>query len=134
VHSADPNEDRAAIRTVLARYCQLCDDGRFEEWGLLFTDDAVFSVLGRDYIGRDAVVTFIAGAQPPEARGKHLISEPVITVDGDHASVRTDYAFIGRQGARLEVTSTGRYVDRFVRTPDGWRFASRRIVFLGDEA
>lgn len=131
--ATDPSEDRDEIRTLLARYCQLCDDGRFDEWGLLFTADATFSVLGRDHVGREQVVAFIAGAQPPDARGKHLISEPAIALEGDEATVRTDYAFIGRHHGGLGVTSAGRYVDRLVRTPDGWRFATRRIVFVGDE-
>ena len=54
--------------------------------------------------------------------------------DGATAAVRTDYAFVGRdRQGNLGVTSTGRYVDRLVRsTDDRWRFASRRIVFLGD--
>jgi hypothetical protein len=32
------------------------------------------------------------------------------------------------------ITSAGRYHDRLVRNRDRWRFADRRIVFLGDEA
>jgi 3-phenylpropionate/cinnamic acid dioxygenase small subunit len=134
VNDPSPTDDRDGIRRLLARYCQLCDDGRFDEWGQLFTETATFSVLGTVHEGRAAAVTFITAAQGPEARGKHLISEPCIDLDGDRATVRTDYAFVarGRDGS-LGITSTGRYVDQVERAADGWRFASRRIVFLGED-
>lgn len=125
------------IRSLLASYCQLCDDGRFDEFQALFTDDAEFSVLGRTHRGPDAIRAFMERAQGPEQRGKHLISEPLIRLDGDAtgAACTTDYAFVAHADGVLAITSTGRYVDRVVRV-DGttWRFASRRIVFLGDAA
>src|SRR5262249_34382293 len=64
--------DEDAIRSLIARYSQFCDDGRFDEWGELYTDDAVFSVAGRRYEGRDAIKAFIERGQPPEHRGKHV--------------------------------------------------------------
>jgi uncharacterized protein (TIGR02246 family) len=132
-----PPSPHEAIRALLAAYCRLCDDGRFDEFAQLFTDDAEFSVMGSTHTGRDAISTWMAAAQPPERRGKHLISEPGITlVDDTHATCRTDYAFVGHgSGERqLVVTSTGRYVDRLRRDDDGqWRFAARRIVFLGED-
>lgn len=126
-----------AIRGLLAAYCRLCDDGRFDEFALLFTADAEFSVMGSTHTGRDAIKSWMEAAQPPERRGKHLISEPGITLVGDAtATCRTDYAFIGHgsEKGQLVVTSTGRYVDRLERGDDGrWRFAARRIVFLGED-
>jgi 3-phenylpropionate/cinnamic acid dioxygenase small subunit len=127
------SDDHEAIRNLLVDYCQLCDDGRFDEWGQLFTDDATFTVMGTTHTGRGDVQAFITAAQPPEARGRHLISQPRLTIDGDSAEARTDYAFVGRTDrGRLAVTSSGRYLDRFVRDGGRWRFASREIVFLGD--
>lgn len=128
--------DHDQIRELLAAYCQSCDDGRFDDFAGLFAEDAEFAVLGSTHTGRAAIKEWMEGAQPPERRGKHLISEPAITVadDGASAAVRTDYAFVGRdpQG-NLGITSAGRYVDRLVRSADGpWRFARRQIVFLGD--
>ena len=124
--------DHDAVRSVLAQYCHLCDDGRFEEWGELFTDDAVFTVLGTTHEGRETIQAFIAAAMPPEARGRHLLSEPHVTISGDTADVATDYAFVGRTAGGLAITSTGRYLDRLVRDDSTWRIASREIVFLGD--
>jgi uncharacterized protein (TIGR02246 family) len=127
--------DHDQIRHLLASYCHACDDGRFDDFAALFTEDAEFTVMGGTQTGRDAIKVWMAEAQPPERRGKHLISEPAITVDdgGATASVRTDYAFVARDKSGLIVLSSGRYLDRLARGDDGrWRFASRRIVFLGD--
>ena len=127
--------DHDAIRQLLVAYCQTCDDGRFEEWSELYTDDATFTVVGTTHRGRAALRAFIEGAQPPESRGKHFLSEPSIDVDGDMASCVTDYIFLARQDTGIAVTSAGRYLDEVVRDRDGsrygWRFAAREIVFLG---
>jgi 3-phenylpropionate/cinnamic acid dioxygenase small subunit len=123
--------DEEAIRRTIAQYCHLCDDGRFDEWADLYTDDATFSVMGSTYTGRADVQAFIEQGQPPERRGKHICFNSLIDVDGDEARVVTDYIFNDKQRA---VTSAGRYHDRLVRHGDRWRFADRRIVFMGDEA
>jgi 3-phenylpropionate/cinnamic acid dioxygenase small subunit len=121
--------DEEAIRRTIAQYCQLCDDGCFDEWADLYTDDATFRVMGETHSGRAAVKAFIEKGQPPERRGKHLCFNSVIDVDGDEARAVTDYVFLDKQRA---ITSVGRYHDRFVRDGGRWRFADRRIAFLGD--
>lgn len=125
------------VRHTLARYCHLCDDGRFVEWGELFTDDARLHVLGTTHSGRDAVRSFIEAAQPAERRGKHVVASSVVLVDrGDDGSPQrarawSDYVFLDRSGA---VTNTGRYHDELVPGEDGvWRFELREIVFAGGE-
>jgi 3-phenylpropionate/cinnamic acid dioxygenase small subunit len=122
--------DEDDIRTTLAQYAHLCDDGRFDEWGDLFASDATFSVIGRTYLGREAVKDFMVQAQPPERRGKHLCVNSAVKVEGNEARVVTDYIFIDRQKA---ITSAGRYHDRLVRNRDRWRFAERCIVVMGDD-
>jgi uncharacterized protein (TIGR02246 family) len=124
--------DHDEIRGVLAQYCQLCDDGRFDEWGQLFTDTATFTVLGTTHEGRDAIQAFISAAQPPEARGRHMLSVPLITMTEGAADVATDYTFVARTEQGFAITSAGRYLDHLVRDGGRWRFASREIVFVGE--
>jgi 3-phenylpropionate/cinnamic acid dioxygenase small subunit len=123
--------DEEGIRRTIAEYAHLCDDGRFDEWAALYTEDCRFHVMGKTYEGRAATKSFIEKGQPPDRRGKHICFNSVIDLEGDRARAVTDYIFIDRQKA---VTSAGRYHDVLVRDPDRWRFAERRIVFLGDEA
>ena len=63
------NDDEDQIRRTLAEYSQLCDDGRFDEWGELFTDDARLEVMGQVKTGRSAIVTYMRSVQPAESRG-----------------------------------------------------------------
>ena len=123
------SNDESAIRRLLADYCHLLDDGRFDEWIALFDEDVVFVVMGNRLRGRDDVRSFIEPTQQEDARGRHMLGEPVIEVDGDTARVATDYVFVSRANTIL---STGRYLDVMRRAPDRWCFASREIVFSGD--
>jgi uncharacterized protein (TIGR02246 family) len=131
----DHAADLELIRRTLADYCQLCDDGRFDEWAQLFAPDATFTVMGTTHEGRDAIKAFISAAQPPELRGKHMCGNSLIDLEphGTRASARTDYVFVGRSDEGLQVTSAGRYHDTFVKDGGRWVFTSRRIAFLGEE-
>jgi uncharacterized protein (TIGR02246 family) len=123
-----PEED---IRRTLARYCMLCDDGRFDEFARLFTEDAQFHVMGKTFTGRDAIKDFMEAGQPPELRGKHIAVNSLIEGDGwsGTASAWTDYVFVAQDGS---ISSQGRYHDQLVREGDKtWRFARREIVFRG---
>lgn len=117
---------------MLATYSMTCDDGRFDEFALLFAADAEFHVMGQVHRGRDAIVAFMEEALPPERRGRHMTSSSLIDIDesGDRARGLTDYVFVGRAGGQYAITSVGRYHDDFVRDRDGeWRFSRREIVF-----
>ena len=121
------------IRRTLAQYCQFCDDGRFDDFADIFVKDAVFRVMDQTHEGRDQIKAFIEKAMPPERRGRHVCANSVIEVIGDEARVYTDYVFVGRAAEGFAITSVGRYHDRLVKEPDRWRFAERRMVFMGGE-
>lgn len=118
------------IRRLQAKYCQLIDDGNFDDWIQLFTDDIEFVVMGMHKHGHAELRGFIEPSQQADARGKHMISEPWIEVDGDVATATTDFAWVSKQGS---IGQSGRYHDRIVRQPDGWRFERREIVFTGEK-
>ena len=121
--------DESEIRRLLAQYCQLLDDGSFDQWIELFSDDIEFVVMGMHKHGPEEVRNFVEPNQQAEARGKHMLSEPWIVIDGDNAAVTTDFAWVSKQGT---VDQSGRYHDRIVRQTKGWRFQRREIVFTGE--
>jgi uncharacterized protein (TIGR02246 family) len=123
------SDDESAIRRLLADYCHLLDDGRFDEWIELFDPDAVFVVMGNRLRGRDELRDFIEPTQQESDRGRHMLSEPAIRIDGDTANAATDFVFVSRANA---IMTAGRYLDEMRRAPDRWRFTSREIVFSGD--
>ncbi|GIT45810.1 MAG: hypothetical protein Ct9H300mP12_03950 [Acidimicrobiales bacterium] len=83
----------------------------FDEWIALFDEDVVFIVMGNRLRGRDEVRSFIEPTQQENDRGRHILSEPAIEVDGDTALVVTDFVFVSRTNT---IMSTGRYLDRCV--------------------
>jgi SnoaL-like domain len=126
--SGDQESD---IRKLLARYCQLLDDGRFDEWIDLFTDDIEFVVMGMHKTGHGELRGFIEPSQQADARGKHMISEPWIEIESAEAAIATtDFAWVSKQGA---IGQSGRYHDQIVNRDGRWQFRRREIVFTGDQ-
>ncbi len=121
--------DTAAIRRLLAACCQTLDDGRFDEWARLYTEDCRFAMMGHRTEGREEMRAVIEPLQTAERRGRHLISEPRINVHGDVANAATDFAFVA---AGDKAVKTGRYHDLLRREADGWLVAGREVVFTGD--
>ena len=124
--------DERTIRRLMARYFHLVDDGAFDELAALWTDDAELVLRGETATGPAAIVAVIAGRQTPELRGLHMGANAIIDVDGDTARAVSDFVFMRREGGPDPIVKfIGRYIDRFVRTPDGWRLRRREIQFHG---
>jgi ketosteroid isomerase-like protein len=123
--------DERKIQRLMARYCHLVDDGAFGELMELWADDAELALRGETATGPAAIVALIAGLQTPERRGIHLGANAIIDVEGDTARAASDFLFMRREGGPDPQKFIGRYDDRFVRTPDGWRFHRREIRFRG---
>jgi len=131
------SEDHEAIRRLIALYGQLLDSKRFDDWGRLFTQDAVFRVWGETHRGRATIQREIGGMQP-DAPGKHVVLEPVIDLDpdqSDRARCWTDLCALASSEDGIAIATIGRYHDRLVRDPaDGrWRFEERVIVMAGED-
>jgi len=115
---------REAIRDLLARYCAAFDDYDWDAWERLWTEDIVWVVDGTPIEGLDALRAFMTTCLPPEYRGKHMCSNPVIELaeDGAHANARTDVVWITQN---FENAIVGRYVDTLVRRGDRWLISRR---------
>ena len=123
--------DESAIGRALAAYCMLCDDKRFDELGECFTEDATLLVRGESVEGRAAIARWYRETQgDPGRRGKHITSNVVSDIDGDRATVVSDFVFLRFDGGLLVPGTVGRYRDSMVREADGWRFARREIDIL----
>ncbi len=123
-------DDETQISATLSAYSQLLDDGHFEPWSDLFTEDARLSFPGRDAEGRDAIRALMEKVQPDGARGKHMTANSTVRVDGDTATGTTDYLFVRSGAEGIGIVSAGRYHDTLVRENGKWRFRERKITFL----
>ena len=126
-------EDEYDIRALVQRYNALGDAGRFDEFLALFAPDASYSVSGiaEPYVGRAAIAGMLDDARDdllawrPNERVhlRHFTSTHVVELHGaDEASGSLYYQALMPHG----LDHWGRYVDRYRREPDGWRFAERR--------
>ena len=120
-----------AIRLLKARYCALCDaDYPPDELAVLFTEDAVWDggPFGT-HRGRAAIRAFFSGSADRVAFAIHHVTNSAIEVTGETAT-GTWYLWqpmVMRPGERA-LWLAARYEDRYVRTPEGWRFAHVRVV------
>jgi 3-phenylpropionate/cinnamic acid dioxygenase small subunit len=125
-------EDYEGIRRALGLYCQLNDDGRFDEWSELLAEDATFRYGDQVVVnGRDEIKAFVSAAQPPEVRGKHVIMNEIIDITDDHAEVRADFMFFGPGEGGFVAIAANRYHDRLVRSGDQWIFTEVNISLFG---
>jgi len=115
----------AGVRRTLALYCQLLDDGRYDEWVALFTGDAVLRfgpepdhhVRGRVAIGEwvRPVMAAVAGRAT-----RHVVLNSVIEVDTDRATAVSDFLLFVQGRERFGVSAVGRYRDTFAADASGW--------------
>lgn len=125
---------RDEIRDLVARYNANGDTGRFAQVRGLFVPDAVMRIEPDDeYVGIDAIMSIFTGTSSNTASSalthvRHFTSTHQIDFDdSDHAGGRLYFAVLTDVG----LDHWGRYVDRYVRTADGWRFARRSVSVDG---
>ena len=124
-------EDKDAIREVLAEYCFALDGDRFADMAALFTADGTWDTAFGAATGHSAIVALVqsirAKAPQPRPRAIHLVTNIAIALDGDRATVRSNWTVVQNGPDGPVVGSGGAYLDDMVRTPDGWRFKIRKI-------
>jgi 3-phenylpropionate/cinnamic acid dioxygenase small subunit len=125
--------DVAAVRRLLALYCQLMDDRRYAEWSELFAPDGVWALGGREYRGPAEARGYMEQLlrDRPHRRTRHLNTNLVIDLAGEAGRVTSDYAMLAREpdSAAWAPVALGRYTDHVARRADGegWRFVERRL-------
>jgi ketosteroid isomerase-like protein len=122
-------EDRAAIQQLFIDYGRHLDAGDFDAYSGLFAEDGevLLGPMGRA-TGPEAIKELMTTQLADHVGSSyHLITSPMIAVDGDHASASTMWTVMSRdaEGGPV-VTMVGRHEDELVRTELGWRFKRRR--------
>jgi 3-phenylpropionate/cinnamic acid dioxygenase small subunit len=121
--------DKAQIADVLIRYATGIDS---KDWALLRTCwtedvDVDYGEVGR-YAGADAITDLMKQLHQGMGPTYHRLSNIAVTVDGDRATARS-YVFAHLQALPDDpaswVEALGHYDDELVRTPQGWRIATR---------
>lgn len=127
-------EDKDAIREVMAEYCYHLDERRFVEMAGLFTENGTWETAFGTATGRANIAALAASlGKPGEAltRRVHYVTNIVIKLDGDRASVRSNWVQVDNSapnsGLGPKIGSGGGYADAMVRQGDRWFFQHRKI-------
>ena len=120
--------DIEAIHRLKAAYCAACDaDHDSDAVAALFVPDGIWATSMNDHCaGHDAIRAHFDGIRANKhiAHSTHMVTNPVIDVDGDEAigtwSLLMMYA--GPDQSRYRII--GFYCDRYVRRDGRWLFAS----------
>jgi SnoaL-like domain len=123
-----PLEDKDAIRELLHHYCFCMDEGRFAELAALFAPDGEWIAPYRTATGPADIAAWLQQSVPPQPRRMHYVMNSIITIDGGHATARSNYLVMveGPDGPVPSVCGT--YDDGLVKQPAGWRFQRRRLI------
>lgn len=139
--------DELKIRNVIASLALLSDLGDIEEWGLLFAEDAEYTVGGTGAMrGRAAIVESgrqrrARGTHGPGSGNRHLSGSVLVRSTGPDTAEAESYLLMFQDlpedaGAGndedAEKSPTllvmGYYRDRFLRTSDGWKVTHRDLT------
>jgi hypothetical protein len=128
--------DRQAITDCMNLYARGVDRGDAALLSEVFWDDA--RIVGELFSGSPA--DFVAFSVPAGLanwdRMMHMITNSVIRIDGDRAVAESCFygCHIGHGDGRSGVPGgdlviSGRYLDRFEKRDDEWRFSEKTILF-----
>lgn len=132
-YTVEQLSDKLEITETLYRYATALDTRDRELLREVFLEDAVFLIgagVGR-YDGVEAIGSVVTEFLGGLEASQHIITNPVIELDGDTASSRCylhaqHYMPDQRTGGNtLEIGGT--YHDQLVRTADGWRIRQREL-------
>ncbi|MEC7915418.1 MAG: nuclear transport factor 2 family protein [Actinomycetota bacterium] len=134
--------DERACEKLISEYCHLVDFGNASAIAQLFILEGQWSGPGVDMVGQSEIEAGFSARQAVTRRqSRHLCTNVSIDVEGDEARGLC-YLLNFRHDSQSGTAETpapaglpkyvGEYHDRFVRTDQGWRFASRRfdLAFL----
>jgi hypothetical protein len=131
--------DYIQIEQLIARYSRAIDScsNNGYDYADLFTPDGAFipsfdGKLGNPIQGRERLAAVSGGGTNGcknvgwiEQGVRHIYTNHVITPTADGATGIVDMLMIGLGGDPNKIEYDGYYVDKYVRTPQGWRFKER---------
>jgi ketosteroid isomerase-like protein len=125
-------EDESAIRRMLIEYGAFLDAKDYRAYAALFAPDGVWQGGFGTFTGPAAIEAMLtANLGAPEAgyvnkTNFHMLTNPLITLDGDRAHVESKYLFwTASPDNRPTPLLAGRYIDEFVRVNGQWKIARR---------
>jgi 3-phenylpropionate/cinnamic acid dioxygenase small subunit len=123
--------DRLEIDDLLTRYTVALDTRRWDLLATVFTPDATIDYTSSEGIKGQfpEVAAWLEKALTPFTATQHLLGNRHIELDGDQGTGRTYFfnpnTLTDEAGAATMLFVGGFYLDKFMRTAEGWRIADR---------
>jgi ketosteroid isomerase-like protein len=117
-----------AVRRRIAEIAHAADDGRTDDYIVMFTTDAIWEVPSGRYSGREEIRRVLETIAPT-APQRHLVLNTVFedASDVDRAVTISDFVFMVYDQIGWTIAAAGRYHDTF-RIEDGeWRLHRRSV-------
>lgn len=146
-HATLSPAEHVALTQLHAQAAHLADAGRWVEWAELFTEDCLYLLQPRENFDRG----FPLATMRFESRGmlldrayavtetifhdpyyqRHVLGMPLVTaVQDGRLHCEANYAvFRTKLNQETTVFNVGRYLDELVWTPQGLKFAVRRVIY-----
>jgi AcrR family transcriptional regulator len=122
----------AALRRLIALYCDGVIRNDVDTWSATWATDAVWHLADAPIVGRAAIVAAWQKAMSKFTQVVHVAPQMLFNVD-DAAGVGTGRVTISERCQRANgksFTLVGTYHDRYVRVGQTWLFAERRLEVL----
>jgi hypothetical protein len=125
--------DRQEIMAMMAAYTRCADLNQPEQQAAVFVQDCRVKYHPADWIvGRGALVEALHTALARYSNTSHHLGNIEIDFEGpDSATAQSTVIAWHRRIDGSEWTLYGRYVDRWIRTEQGWRLAERELRAAG---
>ena len=127
--------DRQAITELIHRYCECFDRNDPEGVAALFTPDAIvdYNPDTENIEGADLAATIAIGLRDTFAATSHHVSNVMITFENNATARSLCYvdAWHRYRDGSPDGFLWGRYLHRFVRTPEGWRITALLLQAAG---
>jgi uncharacterized protein (TIGR02246 family) len=120
--------DKEEIQNVLLEYGRSLDARDFTAYSNLFAADGEWVGGFGSVKGPASIKAFMEknmGTGENRTHNYHLMSNFVITVNGDTATAWSRWSFIQPQERGAMIAQAGRYDDTFVRENGAWKFKKR---------
>jgi hypothetical protein len=123
--------DRNEITDLVSRLGLWLDEKRFDEATSIFTEDVAAQTPGGTVQGIALVAEQARRNHATVERTQHIITNVLIDLDGDHATVQANLLVTFAYHADTpgpHFTLGERYRFEAIRTPQGWRLSRLRIT------
>ena len=123
-------EDYIEIQQLYSMYSRDVDPGAVRDASWMFAEDAVAMISGpKPLTTREEIKEFYKSVRDRDAGGDRHFNTSYVIVGMPDGTARGSSYMLGlvrrQEGGPIEVETFGKYEDKLVKTPEGWRIKER---------